>query len=192
MVNYENVMSLIQERYNNDIYSYEEANELMFATYENYITEGFFKTPLKDKLKKLEEIKNTNPRDYTGNKNAKIFVDKHYGEIKQVVDILEKENKSVSKAGLKTVITILGGTLIGSVLLPLGEILPLLISVIAGAFIYINNMGRSIHNSWTAQDLSEIKTMLNNMKTKKIPVQYKNKINTLIKNIAQTSFHCRV
>ena len=56
MNKYEIIFNTLQKKVDNGELTLEKASEINDLAYEKYVTESFFKSPLKDKLKELKPI----------------------------------------------------------------------------------------------------------------------------------------
>lgn len=192
MNKYEIIFNTLQKKVDNGELTLEKASEINDLAYEKYVTESFFKNPLKDKLKELEKIKDAKPSEYDDNKEIKKFVDDNYNEIVKASKLLQKEPEELTKNDRKFIVSYavafigyIGGLVALSVSFVGIPIMVLsLIWIIVSSFINIIIRNSRVDADVQAMhDLSKVKTALKKLNTKKLPDAYKKKVSDLIQKI---------
>lgn len=106
----------IQEMYNGGLITIEEANDLNDFAYDTLVEESFkIKSPISDKLKELNKIKNQKITKHDDDKVVKEFLNKNLDKIEECADLLEKEPKDVTKDAVIKQVVSMAGVIVGYV-----------------------------------------------------------------------------
>ena len=97
---------------------YDILESVMGDELDNYFSEGAGWNPVRKFIKKIEEIKDSKPKEYDGPEEIKDFVDKNYDTIMKVAKILEDEPKNLKKPNVLTALLAIIGLIpiIGSLI----------------------------------------------------------------------------
>ena len=201
---YEEIYDELCYRVKSGELSLEEAEMINEKAYDKYVSESFImkKSPLKDKLEKIKEIKNAKPGEFDDNKEIKKFVDDNYDDIIRASKLLQEEPDKLSKESRDFLVSILisfcgflGGAAL-SFLSPVGSVISGLsfIWFFIGTFVNaIIAISRENADMQAMKDLSKIKVALKKLENKKFATKYKKKISNLIQSIddAETDIYTK-
>ena len=198
MNKYDIKSEFIQSQYDMGIITYEQASMMNDKIFDEYLVESFVESPLKKKLDKIEDIKNTKPSEYDGPEEVKKFVDKNFNDIKKCCEMLEKEPEKLSKdernLAISTVVAILGfiGTAATGIV-PLAIISYLWILVSSLVWAIIRN-SRVTADTTAMKNLSKTKKALSKIDINKLDKDHAKKVKDLIQDIddAETDIYAKI
>ena len=177
------MLDVFFESLNDDSVSYNEFCELG-----DMVTEGVFtndKSPLKNLIDRLEEIKDSKPKEYNGSEEVKKFVDKNYDTVMKVSDILEKEPSELKKNEYKLVVNSILMLIAGVITMPLFGIgfLVLIADLIIIVVKYLMSYARQTDDDNAYADLMMIRKSLKKATSKNLSPKVKEKLIDMIEKI---------
>ena len=177
------MLDVFFESLNDDSISYNE-----FCNLGDMLTEGVFthdKSPLKNLMGRLQEIKDSKPKEYSGSEDVKKFVDKNYDTIMKVSDILEKEPSELKKNEYKLVVNSALVFLAGLITIPLFGIgfIVILAELVIVVVKYLMSYARQTDDDDAYTDLMMIRKSLKKASGKNLSPKIKEKLTDMIEKI---------